>query len=342
MKEKINNLLEICEKSQEELKWWLREIMLTYYGKKKVKISPDYLYVKGTLPICLVAHLDTVHLQEPKKFLLDTKLHHLFSPTGIGGDDRCGVYIILELLKKGFRPSIIFCCDEEVGGLGAKAFTKVYSSISNINWFLEFDRRGKNDVVSYQDGNNELTNVFEQFGFKHSYGSFSDISILAPFYKISAVNISSGYYKAHTKDEYIALDDLDWIIEKAEQVLQSEYVNNKYVYEKYVYQPTAYDYYDYYGSGYYSHYMREYYKRQQYDCGYDDYSSDYHCCNLCGKYHSIKKLYSTQFGDICESCLNEMKMVWCNNCQMYVVDDIAGMCSCCGQLVEDVEDGRTN
>lgn len=301
--EKVHELIRICKKSQDDLKSWLREEMLNYYSRKRIKMRDDYLYVKGILPVCLVAHLDTVHKQEPVKFYYDPILKNLFSPTGIGGDDRCGVYIILELLKRGFRPSIIFCCDEEIGGVGAREFTKIYEEIKNVNWFLEFDRKGSNDVVCYGDDNKELTQVFEQFGFKKAYGSFSDISILAPHYKKSAVNVSSGYYSPHTINEYISMDDLDWIVETASQILSSKYVNNTYEYKVREYKTY---------SGYGTTTLIQ---------G----SSKYHC-SCCERFSYY--LHKSEFGEVCDACVNEYKMQYCFNCKMYVWEE-KGVCEVC-------------
>ena len=45
------------------------------------------------------------------------------SPQGIGGDDRCGVWMILQILRTA-NCHVLFCEDEEVGCVGAKKFTK--------------------------------------------------------------------------------------------------------------------------------------------------------------------------------------------------------------------------
>ena len=59
-------------------------------------------------------------------------------------------------MKGGLRPSILFTTDEEIGGLGASSFT-LYQDNLDINYIIQLDRRGKNDVVRYDDDNLELT-----------------------------------------------------------------------------------------------------------------------------------------------------------------------------------------
>ena len=58
-----------------------------------------------------------------------------------------------------------------------------------------------------------------QKGFQTEIGSFSDISIIAPALGIAAVNLSSGYYNAHTLHEYINRKHLDAVIQKIGEII---------------------------------------------------------------------------------------------------------------------------
>lgn len=330
----MNNMIDIyylnfiCKQSQNNLRKYLCKKLKEFYDKDIVSTN-DYIYVKGELPICLVAHLDTVHSELPQQVYHDLNLNTLHSPQGIGGDDRCGVYIILKLLEQGFRPSIIFCTDEEIGGIGATAFTKDYQEIENVNWFLEFDRKGKNDVVRYDDDNGELTNEIVKFGFKEEWGTFSDISILAPHFGKSAVNLSSGYYLAHTLNEYINLDDLEEIIDKATKILSSDLVNKKFKYIETDYTNWYTSRYDYYTTRY------DYYpttNNYDYTTRYDyPQSTKKNYCELCDK--EVEEVYDTEFGLMCEDCIKFWAMKKCE-CGLYV-DNSTQICPKCGQPVED-------
>ena len=86
----------LCKMPQRQLKLHLADKLEKYDGDTVYR--DGYIYHKGTHPVLLVAHLDTVHKNPPKKFVY--KNGALSSPSGIGGDDRCGVYIILDILKK--------------------------------------------------------------------------------------------------------------------------------------------------------------------------------------------------------------------------------------------------
>ena len=61
--------------------------------------KPGYLYAEGTIPVLLVAHMDTVHRQPVEQVCYSADGAVAMSPQGIGGDDRCGVWIILQILR---------------------------------------------------------------------------------------------------------------------------------------------------------------------------------------------------------------------------------------------------
>ena len=92
--------------------------------KDKILISKgNFILVKGVAPVMLVAHLDTVHEQPVKDICLSADGNILMSPQGIGGDDRCGVFALCKIYKSAqVKPWLLFTCEEEVGGIGAKYF----------------------------------------------------------------------------------------------------------------------------------------------------------------------------------------------------------------------------
>ena len=144
----------------------------------------------------------------------------MMSPQGIGGDDRAGVYMILRLIQR-VHCHVLFCEDEETGGHGARAFTK--SGIKpDVNYIVELDRTGSNDAVFYQCRNRQFERHINSFGFQTAFGSFSDISILAPHLNLAAVNLSTGYYHAHQPGEYVRLDKVEELIGRVEKLLQTK------------------------------------------------------------------------------------------------------------------------
>ena len=211
----------ILRKSQVELKKYV-ERRLEETHKGKITVADGFVYAQGTFPVLLIAHLDTVHKILPY-FILTSKDKNgnktLSSPSGIGGDDRCGVYMIFEVLKK-FNCSVLFCEDEEIGCIGATKFTE--HSISDelqFNYIIEFDRKGSNDAVFYDCDNPEFEEFITKEFFELNWGSMSDISVVAPYLGCAAVNLSCGYYNAHTKDEYVVVEEMEKVIEEACKLL---------------------------------------------------------------------------------------------------------------------------
>lgn len=225
-------LLTVLQLSQQNLLTYL----IAYLNKNgiKTKSNGKWIYHRGTYPVMLVAHLDTVHRVLPTE---DTIFYSkdgniLNCVNGIGGDDRCGVVIILELLKRTKLDfSILFTTDEEIGALGASDFVKTHKGLKNVNAIIEYDRRGNSDIVRYYDANLQLTEIAEKYGFVRNTGSFSDIVELSEAYGISSINISSGYHNEHSHYETINLVDMENIIVKSVEMFKNEQFKDKIVYE---------------------------------------------------------------------------------------------------------------
>lgn len=174
-------------------------------------VSDGFIYHKGTFPVLICAHMDTVH-----KELVDTIVYaneSVCSPEGIGGDDRCGVWMILRLLQYGYDPHIVFLEDEEIGCVGAKKFAasktmKELKENGGIKYIIEFDRKNSNDAVYYNCDNKEFDEFITKEYFEKAYGTSSDICYIAPELGVAAVNLSCGYYEEHTLYHYVILKEM--------------------------------------------------------------------------------------------------------------------------------------
>ena len=177
----MKSFVDICRMSQQEVK----NYMVKYLSQKQYAVANNdgFLYAKGDVPVLLVAHMDTVHKQPVRETL--TAKGRIYSPQGIGGDDRCGIFIIMHIVKE-LKCSVLLCEDEEIGGVGARKFTKSeFIKNLGVNYIIEFDRANARDAVFYGCDNEEFTDfVTENTGFKEAHGSFSDISVIAPAAKM--------------------------------------------------------------------------------------------------------------------------------------------------------------
>jgi len=278
----VEEFVGLCKRTQNDLKKEL-EWLLVERGYTDIVNGSGYLYAKGTVPVLLTAHMDTVHKETVEDFYdyyhEEKNCHIISSPQGIGGDDRCGVYMILEIIKT-HNCSVLFCEDEEIGGVGSRKFchTELIEELKNMKYLIELDRKGKNDAVFYDCENYDFTKFIEKnTGYQEDYGSFSDISTLSPACKVASVNLSCGYYNAHKTSEYVVMEEMFNTIEVVKKLLEVECEQFEYI----EYPRGNY----YYGSGYRSGYGYSGYRGYgskanstipYYDGFYDDdYNDDY-------------------------------------------------------------------
>lgn len=208
---------------EKELQIFLTKILNKKYNNVITR-ADNYIVAAGEGPICLIAHLDTVLDKPPKVIFHDKEYNVMWSPAGLGADDRAGIWIILELLKKGYRPSIVFTLGEEIGGIGAIQLITDYPEINKIlpdvKFLIELDRQGHDDAVYYHCDNEVFEEWIQSYGFRKDWGTFTDISIIAPKWKTAAVNLSVGYFNEHTQLEHLMLNDMYKTMIKVEAMLK--------------------------------------------------------------------------------------------------------------------------
>lgn len=243
----------LLEASPEKLMRMLNRILCGRYSN--LTYTGDYLYAIGDIPIGLVAHVDTVFPEPPEDIYYDREKGVMWSPQGLGADDRAGVFAILKIIQSGLRPTVIFTTNEEVGGLGAAQLVKDFPEcpISNLKYLIQLDRRGTNDCVFYDCYNEDFITYVESFGFIEAFGTFSDIAELCPAWDVVGVNLSIGYENEHTRYETLHLKPWMATIEKVKRMLKEkdipdfEYIEYSYSYNgtKWGYDEKYKDWYDY-------------------------------------------------------------------------------------------------
>jgi hypothetical protein len=275
----------------------------------------EYILVPGDAPIMLVAHLDTVHRERVKQICKTENGVILMSPQGIGGDDRCGVYALVRLHRiAAKKPWLLFTCDEETGGGGAKRFCAHYTKgelpkgLADLKLLVEIDRTGKDDAVYYDCENDDFEDYITSKGFTTAWGTFSDVSIIAPKLKVAAVNLSSGYYNAHTLHEYINRNQLNAVVKKVEGIIADsaredfpkyEYIKSKFIGGNVFYGGSRLDYH---GCAHGSVYAKDYIWRESViDPGFECLIANESEANLDGvpleirdNYRDLLDMYSCQ------------------------------------------------
>lgn len=231
----------ISNMTQEALRKSLVNVLKKHYTN--VITTKEYVMAQGETPIALVAHLDTVFPYGKRKIYYDREAQVIWSPNGLGADDRAGVFAILLIIQHGFKPTVIFTTDEELGCLGADQLVLDYPEPPwPINYIVQLDRQGANDCVFYNCNNPEFEKYIEEFGFVSDFGSFSDISAICPTWGIAGVNLSVGYINEHTLQETLHVKFWKRTIKQVEKMLKKEKIPTFDYIPRYPHEHKFFDY----------------------------------------------------------------------------------------------------
>ena len=208
--------------SEKEMVRAMTQLIKSKYDN--VIATKDYIIAIGNIPIALVAHMDTVFKFPVSDLYYDQRKGVLWSPEGLGADDRAGIFAIIKILQEGLRPSVILTTGEEDGGVGACAICDKYPEcpIEGLKYMIQLDRRGTNDCVFYDCYCPEFVDYVESFGFCERWGSFTDISFLMPQWQTVGVNLSVGYEDEHSKQEILNINPLFDTIKKVKKMLTEQ------------------------------------------------------------------------------------------------------------------------
>lgn len=164
--------------------------------------------------------LSTIQIEKRKKYSVILNKNHI-----LGGDDLCGVYLVLKLIEKHKNVNFIFSNNEEVGEVQTIRDIVLDEDFSTIPYCLVLDRMGSDDICSYQNNygtkefENELAEVGRHFGFSPSRGYMSDCDFLRNV--VSTANISVGYFNPHSKKEYIIWEIMENTFKFVDTVIQN-------------------------------------------------------------------------------------------------------------------------
>ena len=132
-----------------------KEQAMRQFIKSQVKAIPDTrisyhasnIYVtrgEALLYPCVVAHMDTVHdcykdfqiyQTGDNLFAMDT---HSVRQVGIGGDDKVGVFIALEMLRTLKHMKVVFFTNEEIGCVGSsRARLSFFEDCCLTGWVIK-------------------------------------------------------------------------------------------------------------------------------------------------------------------------------------------------------------
>lgn len=184
----------------------------------------------------VMAHLDTVHTLAPlvvrqqDDALTAWNPNNLQQQMGIGGDDKAGLFICLEMFKR--LPALkgaFFVC-EEVGCLGSKGCDK--SFFKDAGYALMFDAPCDN-ILSYTcDGvqlfpdsgpfsDLALPLLTEHRVFLWQRHPYTDAATVKRFTNIAVMNLPAGYFNLHTSQEYVSIKAVQNSADLGERLLNA-------------------------------------------------------------------------------------------------------------------------
>lgn len=204
---------------REFIKDYVRTIPDTEYYQDKA----GNLYVtKGTAETypCIAAHLDQVQYIHSKDFTaIETRdIIFGYSPKnrrfeGLGADDKNGIWVALCCLKKYPKLKCVFFVQEETGCRGSSQAEMKF--FEDTRFVIQCDRQGHSDLINNISGTELCSSAFTldmdygKFGYSIQEGMLTDVLTLKEQeLAVSCVNVSCGYYKPHTDNEYTVKKDL--------------------------------------------------------------------------------------------------------------------------------------
>jgi len=240
--------------SEKKMRRFIKRYVASNCGDCKVEqdVHGNLFITKGvsdTYP-CLAAHMDQVQSFHSKDFTVveingdvigwSPKCH---KQQGLGADDKNGIFICLEILRDVKVLKVAFFVGEEVGCKGSNACDLGF--FKDCRFIIQPDRKGSSDLITSMFCGDVCSEEFvkalnaEAYGYEEDQGSVTDVGELVERgVGISCLNLSCGYYDAHTDHEYTVLGELENCLEFVQDIV--EFVTDVYPYE---YEGRSYGYF---------------------------------------------------------------------------------------------------
>jgi len=185
----------------------------------------NYFIKIGESRTMFTCHLDTVCSKiEKVNHVIGSRFIKTDGTTILGADDKAGMTVILSMIERKVPGLYYFFIGEEVGGIGS-GDASFQGKWQDYDRCISFDRRGYTSVITEQfygeccslEFAQELCQALNKttplFNFKpDDGGSFTDSASFMDYIP-ECTNISVGYFKQHTREEYQDLRFLNLLCE---------------------------------------------------------------------------------------------------------------------------------
>ena len=249
---------------------------------------------------CVVAHMDCILDCANKEVVIkDNKItgrdRLKGTQVGLGADDAVGICVALQLLKVMPDLKVCFTTEEEVGFKGADIAADNVDFFYDVSYLIQADRRNNSDLITFTNGIysasetwlEQVTGIMAKFNYKEATGIGTDVGVLAERLQLSGVNVSCGYAKEHTNNEYIIIPDAQRCLNFIKSILETVILDRQY--------EIKVNYTNYYR--YYNPNKKDYTWNDQYNYDLDEIDKDYPgyddflMCNNCKDFDCMNCKY---------------------------------------------------
>ena len=231
----LKSVLEVPSLSKKEQ--CMKSFILDFAIKNNITYKEDsygniYLFKgvlkQGEFRPCVVAHMDTVQTAQEYFITKKQKLQVIESindygnifildnllPMGIGGDDKAGVAIALDIISQKDKIMGAFFVEEEIGCRGAKNLD--INMFNDVAYVMEFDAPSDNWISRVSWGVHLFNDCFygkikpllkKYRQTRINYDDpFTDIQEIKKKIPVNCINIFAGYQKQHTNFEFVVIE----------------------------------------------------------------------------------------------------------------------------------------
>ena len=234
----LREVLAVPTKSRLEAKMiaWL----VRYFDARHIRCEVDAIgnvYVtKGVSKSypCVCAHTDSVH--DPRQVRIVQKDDRLVAvdgdmrQCGLGGDDKSGIFICLELIERFSVLKAAFFVSEEIGCVGSRSCDEDF--FADVGYVMEFDSPCDTIMTYCCDGTqlfpdegtfaDIMTPIVIARGVNHWQNHpFTDVSVLKRKFDFPCLNLPAGYFRMHSSDEYVSIKAVENAIELGSELREA-------------------------------------------------------------------------------------------------------------------------
>lgn len=206
--------------------------LIGFLPKEVIKDEDSNYFIQiGKTKTIFTCHLDTACKAKVEvTHVMDGRYIKTDGKSILGADDKAGMVVLLWMIEHKIPGLYYFFIGEEVGCIGSGRASLRKEFFQNYDRIISFDRRGTTSVITHQSSRKTCSDKFantlsSEFSKLKVYLKPDDTGIYTDSAEFSSVisectNISVGYGKEHTNQEY---QDIEFLESLCEAVLKIDF-----------------------------------------------------------------------------------------------------------------------